>query len=329
MFTESMPWLEWIRIHPESLLSILVFLAVVLLIVGSIQLVQDRMDQQKRKTSVLMDPLTVRHPPSGQKHPRQFGAFLVHWVEPVGELWTPRTGWQNHPWEKKLIQAGYRDRKALPVFIGIKALLTGLVVAAGILLVLLWDPRELLQLQTWLLLAVLGSIGFWIPNGYLHRRREQRKQILQESFPDAMDLLVVCVEAGLGLDMAISRVGEQLQSSHPEMGAEFRIVSLELRAGMSRDKALQGMAERTGLDEVKTLASILIQAEHFGTSIAEALREQSTSMRIARIQKAKERAAKLPVKLIFPIMVFIFPAMFLVILGPAVIRIVESFSSLQ
>jgi tight adherence protein C len=134
------------------------------------------------------------------------------------------------------------------------------------------------------------------------------------------------VEAGLGLDAALQRVGKELHSSHPELSTELQLLTLELRAGKGRADALRALAERTALDDVRSLTSILIQAEHFGTSVAEALRQHSNEMRTLRLQRARERAAKLPVKMIFPILFFIFPALFLVVLAPSIVRIYLAFT---
>jgi len=178
-----------------------------------------------------------------------------------------------------------------------------------------------------LLFAATGIVSFFLPDFFLDRKASKRRLAFEEGFPDAMDMLVVCVEAGLGLDAAIQRVGKEMVASHQELAVEFSLISLELRAGKGRAAALRSLAERTGLDDVRALTSILIQAEHFGTSIAEALREHSNEMRTLRLQRAKERAAKLPVKLIFPIIFFIFPALFLVVLGPALVRIYIGFTT--
>jgi tight adherence protein C len=142
-----------------------------------------------------------------------------------------------------------------------------------------------------------------------------------EGFPDALDLMVVCVEAGMGLDAAINRVGEEMKLRNAVVSEEFRLMGLELRAGKLRRDALRNLGIRTGLDDVKSLMTLLIQTDKFGTSVAQALRVHSDSMRTKRYQKAEEIAAKLPVKLVFPLILFIFPSLFVVIIGPAVIRI--------
>jgi tight adherence protein C len=148
-----------------------------------------------------------------------------------------------------------------------------------------------------------------------------RQEKILVGFPDALDLMVVCVEAGLGLDAAINRVGEEMKVSNALLSEEFRLLGLELRAGKTRRDALKNLGLRTGLEEVKSLMTLLIQTDKFGTSIAQALRVHSDSMRTKRYQRAEEMAAKLPVKLVFPLILFIFPALFVVIVGPAVIKI--------
>jgi tight adherence protein C len=146
---------------------------------------------------------------------------------------------------------------------------------------------------------------------------------LTAGFPDALDLIVICVEAGLGLGPAIQRVGQELQMPHPELSEEFHLLSVELRTGMPRPQALRNFANRTGLEDVKTLVAILIQTDRFGTSIGDALRVHSDSMRKTRQFRAEELAAKLPVKMLFPLIFFIFPSFFVVILGPALLRIIR------
>ena len=145
--------------------------------------------------------------------------------------------------------------------------------------------------------------------------------MILEGFPDALDLMVVCVEAGIGLDAAITRVGEEMRFGNEVLSEEFKMLSLELRAGKQRRDALRNLALRTDLEDVSSLVSLLIQTDKFGTSVAQALRVHSDSMRVRRYQRAEELATKLPVKLLFPLILFIFPSFFVTLLGPAVIQI--------
>jgi tight adherence protein C len=171
---------------------------------------------------------------------------------------------------------------------------------------------------------LLASIGFYAPQIWLHKKIAGRQRKIAEGFPDALDLMVICVEAGLSLNSAIGRIGSEMKLVHKELSEEFHFLSLELRTGLSRQQALRNLSTRVGLDEVKSLVSVLIQTERFGTSVSNALSVLSTAMRQTRQHKAEEEAAKLPVKLLFPLLLFIFPCLFIVILGPAVIGITRT-----
>ena len=163
--------------------------------------------------------------------------------------------------------------------------------------------------------------GFYLPNLWLRIKIDRRKEKILLGLPDALDLMVVCAEAGVGLDAAINRVGDEMRLSNKTLSDEFNLMSLELRAGKARRDAFRDLAIRTDLEDVNNLASLLIQTERFGTSISQALRVHSDAMRVKRFQRAEEVAAKLPVKLLFPLIFFIFPSLFVAILGPAIIRI--------
>ena len=167
----------------------------------------------------------------------------------------------------------------------------------------------------------VALLGFYLPDIWLRQKTDKRRENILKALPDALDLLVVCVEAGMGLDSAINRVAEESKDSGPELSDELHFMTLELRAGKPRRKALKNLASRIDLDEVSSLVTLLIETEKFGTSMADALRVYSDSYRIQRHQRAEELAAKLPVKLLIPLGLFIFPALFVVILGPAFISI--------
>jgi len=173
---------------------------------------------------------------------------------------------------------------------------------------------------------ILCALGYFLPNFILNRMISSRQYKIKESLPDALDLLVVCVEAGQGLDAAIKRVAEDLQESSPIISQELLLVNLETMAGLERQQALKNLGERTGVEELISLCNVLIQSERFGTSIAQALKTQSDYMRTARRQRLEGLAAKTPVKLVFPMLLFIFPAIMVVLLGPAVIQLSEFFS---
>jgi tight adherence protein C len=170
-----------------------------------------------------------------------------------------------------------------------------------------------------------GLLGYALPNEILLMLIQRRRRILRHSLPDALDLLVVCVESGLGLDQAILDVSKELSITHPQLSDEFSLVTLELKAGKRRSEALRNLADRTGEDEFKKLVSILIQTDRFGTSIAQALRSHAEFMRVKRRQIAEEKANKVGVKLVFPIFFFILPSMFLVTVGPALLELIFEF----
>jgi tight adherence protein C len=223
---------------------------------------------------------------------------------------------------RQLISAGYRSGKSPVFFIGAKLLLAVLVtcILAMIPAKLLGFP-SLSQLTFYYVLA--AACGYYAPAVWLRRAIAARKDALQRAIPDALDLMVVCVEAGLGLDQAIGRVGEEIKRTHPGLSDEFGILAVELRTGVSRQEALRNLAYRTDLEEVRTLVALLVQTDRFGTSIGLALRVHADAMRATRRLKAEELAAKLPVKLLLPLIFFIFPSMFIVVLGPACIKMVR------
>jgi tight adherence protein C len=218
------------------------------------------------------------------------------------------------------LRAGIRHESALSIFWGSKIFLSVFTTATFIVLRLL--VFKLTSYQMTVIIAVFAAlIGYYLPNLWLRQKTDKRRENILNALPDALDLLVVCVEAGMGLDSAINRVAKDSQDGSPELSDELHFMTLELRAGKSRRDALRNLALRINLDEVKSLVTLLIETEKFGTSMAEALRVYSDSYRIQRQQRAEEVAAKLPVKLLIPLGLFIFPALFVVILGPAFISI--------
>ena len=223
--------------------------------------------------------------------------------------------------KKNLAQAGYAGDRAVAVTLGLRF---GLGLALPIL-ALPWVLKQpwnqgLIAVALYLLLVA----GYFLPSLVLARLIAARQKRIKESLPDALDLMVVCVEAGQGLNAAMKRVAEEMQLSDPNLASEFLQANLEISAGAEREQALRNLAERTGVDEVASLCNILIQSDRFGTSIAQALKVQSETLRTTRRQKLEELAAKTPVKLVFPLLLFIFPTILVVILGPAVIRISEN-----
>ncbi len=226
-----------------------------------------------------------------------------------------------------LSHAGYRSAHALSAYYGVKALLmTGLPIA--VLVASPFFPR--LSTERLLFYAVLAAVaGSLLPSMWLDRRVLARQRALRVGFPDALDLLVVCVEAGLGLAAALQRVADEVSVSHPELGAELALVNAEMRAGVDRAQALKNLAERTGLADIRGLVALMVQTMRFGTSIADALRVYSEEFRDKRMQAAEEQAAKIGTKMIFPLVFCLFPSFFLVAIGPAVLKLIDVFSHLN
>ena len=251
---------------------------------------------------------------------------LTGMIDPVARYILPQDGEERARTAANLIHAGFRSEKALPYFYGLKALL-----ALGLpLLVFIassWLPQWTMGKLAIALLSA-AFVGVILPNYVLDKIKENRLKKLRNGFPDALDLLVVCVEAGLGLGAAIDRVARDLEVSHAELAEELRLVNVEMRAGVERPVALKNLADRSGLDDIRGLTGLLVQTMRFGTSIGEALRVYSEEFRDRRMQKAEEQAAKIGTKLIFPLVCCMFPAFFIVAVGPAVLRIIYVFERL-
>jgi len=224
---------------------------------------------------------------------------------------------------KRFLTAGIRHPGAPGIFWGARVLFAVLLPALVFFGVLVAD-HKLMPLHILLILLAVAAVGFYLPEVVLDLRIRWRKEQIVRGFPDALDLLVVCVEAGMGIDAAINRVAEEIRLSSPVLSDEFRLLNLELRAGKARPEALRNLGTRTEVEEVRSFATLLIQTDRFGTSVAQALRVHSDAMRTQRYHRAEELAAKLPVKLMFPLIMFIFPAIFVVIVGPAAIQIYQT-----
>lgn len=217
-----------------------------------------------------------------------------------------------------LIRAGFRAENAAPVFYGLRIVTTLVMLVMSLMLEPKMPPNPIMKLA---LLASGCAAGWILPRFFLEKKVAKRQLIVKLSLPDALDLLVVSVEAGLGLDQAIQHVARELQVSHPQLSEEMSLVTLEMRAGKRRSEALRNFAERTGEPEIKKLVAILIQNDRFGTSMGESLRAHSDFLRTRRRQEAEERAGKVGVKLVFPIFFFILPSMLIVAAGPGILQI--------
>jgi len=247
---------------------------------------------------------------------------LVRKATPVlSRLVMPASDEEQTNLRRKLAAAGYRHPQAQTLFLGGKTALAilGLIVGA------VASAYAGQKLTSSLGIAALGAgLGFMLPNFWLAMAASGRQQRLREGLPDTLDLLVVSVESGLALDAAFKRVGEEMAFVHPDLSDELRIATMEQQMGLPRSEALENLARRCGIEELRALVSVVLQAEKFGTSVAKALRNQAESIRTKRRQAAEERAQKTAVKLMLPLVLFIFPAMGVVLGGPAAIRMIRA-----
>lgn len=245
---------------------------------------------------------------------------VIELTGPIAKLSLPSEGWEKSQLRIRFMNAGYRSGIAPTLFFVAKTLLT--FALPGLFVLYTTISGASFKPNTFLMLMVgLAALGYFLPNAFLARRIAYRKREIFESFPDAMDLIIVCVEAGLGLDAALARVGEEMHMRSPILGEELHLINLELRAGSSRERALRNLALRTGVEDIDMLVAMLVQSDRFGTSVADSLRVHADSLRTKRRLRAEEAAAKIAVKLLFPLIFFIFPSMLLVLLGPAFISI--------
>jgi tight adherence protein C len=224
-----------------------------------------------------------------------------------------------------LIQAGFSDPRAVSVYWASRVILpVGLSALAVFGLPLLgFSSTRMLMGVLW-----LGGLGWIGPTFYVRSRLKARQKEVQLALADMLDMLVVCVEAGLGLNQALVRVADEIDHVSPVLGEQLALVNLEMRAGTPRDEALKNLADRTGLADIRALVNMMIQTDRFGTSVADALRVHSETMRTKRRQRAEEAAAKTTIKLVFPLVLLVFPAMFLVVIGPSALAIYRTFSKL-
>ncbi|MEM8864234.1 MAG: type II secretion system F family protein [Planctomycetota bacterium] len=232
----------------------------------------------------------------------------------------PKTEQEMGKLKERLHHAGFRGESAQSVFLGLKFILLviGFFAAGGSMAMVRGFDQ-----QTGMVTVAVAGVLFYLPDVVVWFCKKSRQDNIFFGLPDALDLMVVCVEAGLGLDQAMRKVSEEMKKSYPVLAEEFALCNLHLQMGSPRNSVLHELGMRTGVDDLKALAAILIQADKFGSSIAQALRVQSDSMRTRRSQMAEEKAAKTAVKLIFPLVIFIFPAIFVVLVGPAAITMIN------
>jgi tight adherence protein C len=247
---------------------------------------------------------------------------LARATKPLAKLSVPDDGFHSSALRRRFMNAGIRHPAAPMAFFGAKTVLSlflPLATFAGLTL----SSSQVRGTDLLMVLLLAAGVGYYLPNYVLGKLVAARQLEIFESFPDALDLMTVCMEAGLGTEAAMNKVAEDMVHKSPALSEELRLVNLELRAGAPRDGALRNLAMRTGVDEIEGFVSMINQADRFGTSIAQSLRVHSDMVRTMRRQRAEEAAAKIPLKLLFPLIFCIFPALMLVIMGPAVIQMIR------
>jgi tight adherence protein C len=310
-----------IGMSPQTLFVLLTGTTVFCLGIAATAIYSTARGPLKRRLSAAVQQDAPR--PTAKSAPKR---DLTKMIDPVARYVLPQDADERARTANNLIHAGFRSEKALPYFYGLKAAL-----ALGLPLLVFvgsgWMPNWTLGT---LLAALLFAafIGVSLPNYVLLKIKGNRLKKLRNGFPDALDLLVVCVEAGLGLGAAIDRVARDLEVSHAELSEELRLVNVEMRAGVERPVALKNLADRSGLADIRGLVGLLVQTMRFGTSVADALRVYSEEFRDKRMQKAEEQAAKIGTKLIFPLVTCLFPSFFIVAVGPAALRMIVVFKAL-
>jgi tight adherence protein C len=247
---------------------------------------------------------------------------MVQIIGPFAKLSTTSGNWDASPLRLKFINAGFRHPDARYIFFAAKSLLP--LLFAILMYLTLRIGNQIDELTLIMYLGMSALIGCYLPNLFLYLRIKTRKREIFENFPDATDLMLVCVEAGLGLDASLNRVADEISIKSEALAEELHLTNLEIRAGGTREKALRNLALRTGLEEILTFATMLTQADKFGTSVGDSLRVFSDDLRHKRQIRAEELAAKVPTKMLFPLVVCIFPSILMVILGPAIIQIIRT-----
>lgn len=309
-------------IHDESALQWL-FIAIVGLSVASMSLavmfvMSGVLSPTRKRLRNLLVPASPRQDAGANADK------FMEALEPLAQVAMPSQEKEAAGMSQRLRWAGFRSSGAVGFYYSLKLLmalaLPCLIIAYSALF------GGISNSTLFVYVSVAAAAGNFLPSMYLNHVLKKRQKLLRHGFPDALDLLVVCVEAGLGLKAAIARVADELVSSHPDLAAEFELLNAELRAGVETSEALGNLASRNGLDDIRGFAALLSQSMRFGTSIGETLRVYSNEFREKRMQKAEEAAAKLSIKMLFPMVVCIFPSFFVVAIGPAILLMIGVFS---
>ncbi len=261
---------------------------------------------------------TIENPAMGT----DWSATVAHAVGPFARVLAPGGDWESSPLRLRFINAGIRRDDARVIYFGLKTVLPMVLAIGAWLLLRAFTGMDQMTVLMNVMIAALA--GCYAPNLALWLRLRERKREIFEHFPDAADLMLVCVEAGLGLDAALTKIADEMSMSSRALAEELHLTNLEMRAGASRAQSLRNLALRTGIEEIGTFATMLAQSDKFGTSVGDSLRVFSEDLRHKRQVRAEEHAAKVPTKMLIPLALFIFPAIIMVVLGPAMIVIVRT-----
>jgi tight adherence protein C len=302
-------------------MSNLLFLIIVFLIVGAVALL----------TMTLFSPGYLRSRLDGFRSKAEPGALENDgWVEkvvkvatPFSRLSLPEEGWERSALRTRFMNAGWRSPSAAPLYFAAKTLLALALPAIAALIVSHFAPA-MPGKRFMFVLLVSAAFGYYLPNYVLERTARRRERDIFETIPDALDLLTVCVEAGLSLERALVKVAGEIHVKSMVLAQELQLVLMEMRAGFTKERALRNFALRSGVEDVDTLVAMLIQSERFGTSMGTSLRVHSDNLRTKRRMMAEEAAAKIALKLLFPLIFFIFPTLLIVLIGPAGITIART-----
>lgn len=250
----------------------------------------------------------------------EWQAKVIKAVGPMAKLSMPKAGWDESSLRVRFMQAGLRETSWPAIYFATKSVLALLLPG----LFVMYQGVSSMQMtvnNAVMMLILLAASGYYLPNVLLANLIQHRKHELEDALPDALDMMLVCVEAGLGLNAAMNRAASEIGLRSEALSDELNLVALELRMGVNREQALRNLALRTGVDDIASFVAMLVQSDRFGTNVADALRIEAETMRTHRRLRAEERAAKIPLKLLFPLIFFIFPSLLLVLMGPAMISI--------
>lgn len=317
--------MEFLGLQLNIIILVLVFFMTCLAVFGATYLIMRQRMVQNRLQKALNDSISQSIDEVGMEaHQASLTSLAAKWLGSVmegpGRLILPKEQWERSHIQSQLVMAGFRRAYAFTLYQGARVILAVLLPSLYLLSRFIVGSPAMTVLTLSLGLTI---IGLYLPSFYLRLQIAKRQQRISKSLPNALDMIMVCVEAGQGLDAAVHQVAVEMELSAPEISEEMQLTSLELRGGKSRVDAFKNIGTRTGVEEVRALSALLVQTDRFGTNLVTALRAHADGTRTKRRQKLEEEAAKTSVKLIFPLIFFIFPAILVVMAGPAFIRIVN------